>query len=42
LVKFRNEDIVPLVHSILDGTYKKGTVPEFWDGNTTFRILDLL
>lgn len=42
LVKFTNEEILPLVHQVLDGTYKKGTIPPFWDGNTTKRILELL
>jgi UDP-N-acetylglucosamine 2-epimerase (non-hydrolysing) len=30
------------VKSILEGTYKKGEIPEFWDGNATDRIVKVI
>jgi UDP-N-acetylglucosamine 2-epimerase (non-hydrolysing) len=42
LVKFEKESIEPLIQSILMGTYKKGEIPEYWDGQTTDRILNYL
>jgi len=42
LVKFIKEDIEVYLKQILAGTYKKGTIPKYWDGNTTERILSIL
>jgi UDP-N-acetylglucosamine 2-epimerase (non-hydrolysing) len=38
-----NEDlIIRQVNSILNGTYKKGVVPELWDGKSSERIVDAI
>lgn len=42
LVKFENEVILSNVNSIINNTYKKGTIPQFWDGHTTERIFEVL
>lgn len=35
-------DLDPLIDSILAGTYKKGELPELWDGKAAERIADIL
>ncbi len=42
LVKFEESEIVAYIESIMNGTYKKGAIPQFWDGHTTERILEVL
>ncbi len=42
LVKFDISDISIYLDQIFNKTYKKGTIPKFWDGQTTQRILELL
>ncbi len=42
LVPFQLEQIIEYVEQIENGTYKRGIIPEFWDGNSTQRILDSL
>jgi UDP-N-acetylglucosamine 2-epimerase (non-hydrolysing) len=42
LVKFDEIEILNYVDSILKGTYKKGQIPQFWDGHTTERIFEVL
>ncbi|KAB1067859.1 UDP-N-acetylglucosamine 2-epimerase (non-hydrolyzing) [Tamlana haliotis] len=39
LVPFNFEVLQKYIDQILDGTYKKGQVPELWDGKATERIL---
>lgn len=39
LVPFEFEVLQKYIDQILDGTYKKGKVPELWDGKATNRIL---
>jgi len=38
----RPEALGKNVDSILEGRFKKGSIPELWDGNTAGRIADLL
>ncbi len=40
LLPFSIEEIMPIIGQVLDGTYKKGEVPELWDGYATERIMD--
>ena len=42
LVYFDMEKIIKLVDDIIAGNYKKGAVPELWDGKATERIVDIL
>ena len=42
LLDFDKHDILSQIDSILNGTYKKGEIPEFWDGKATERILEIL
>lgn len=42
LLDFDKHDILFQIDSILKGTYKKGAIPEFWDGKATERILEIL
>lgn len=42
LVKFEIDEINQLIKSIENKTYKKGTIPEFWDGKSTERIIDAI
>jgi len=42
LVPFETSAILSYVNNIITKTYKHGNIPEFWDGKTTERILDLL
>ena len=42
LLDFDKHDILSQIDSILNGTYKKGKIPEFWDGKATERILEIL
>jgi UDP-N-acetylglucosamine 2-epimerase (non-hydrolysing) len=36
------DEIITLVNNIDQGTYKKGTVPALWDGNTANRITNII
>lgn len=42
LVRFDLNDINALISEIESGTYKKGKIPEFWDGHSTERIFSEL
>lgn len=42
LVKFDIADISLYLNQIINGTYKKGQIPKYWDGQTTSRILEIL
>ncbi len=42
LVPFELEKIRHYISEIEQGTYKKGKIPKFWDGNSTLRILEFL
>lgn len=42
LVKFELSDISIYLEQIFSGTYKRGNIPKYWDGNTTERILAIL
>jgi UDP-N-acetylglucosamine 2-epimerase (non-hydrolysing) len=42
LLHFDQEKILKTIHSIMDDTYKKGEVPDLWDGRATDRILSIL
>jgi UDP-N-acetylglucosamine 2-epimerase (non-hydrolysing) len=39
LVSFKVEEIKEKINAILSGSYKKGIIPELWDGNASARIL---
>jgi UDP-N-acetylglucosamine 2-epimerase (non-hydrolysing) len=41
LVGFDVDEILHLIASIEDRTYKKGQIPELWDGQSTNRILSI-
>ena len=38
----RPEELGGMVDSILEGCFKKGSIPELWDGRTAKRIADLI
>ncbi|HKR04267.1 MAG TPA: UDP-N-acetylglucosamine 2-epimerase (non-hydrolyzing), partial [Bacteroidia bacterium] len=40
LIPFDLEVILKKIETIKNGTYKKGNVPPYWDGNSTKRILE--
>jgi UDP-N-acetylglucosamine 2-epimerase (non-hydrolysing) len=42
LVPFELDKIRHYITEIEQGTYKKGAIPEFWDGNSSLRILEFL
>jgi UDP-N-acetylglucosamine 2-epimerase (non-hydrolysing) len=42
LVPFHLPVITAHIHSIVNGTYKKGGIPEGWDGKSSERIVDIL
>jgi UDP-N-acetylglucosamine 2-epimerase (non-hydrolysing) len=42
LVNRDREKIVELFGSIVDGNYKKGTVPPLWDGKAAFRMASII
>ncbi|MEO8762255.1 MAG: UDP-N-acetylglucosamine 2-epimerase (non-hydrolyzing) [Bacteroidia bacterium] len=42
LVKFDINEISKLISAIENGTYKKGKVPQLWDGHATERIFEAL
>jgi len=42
LLPFEIEPIKAKIDEILAGTYKKGAIPELWDGKATERIVDLI
>ncbi len=39
LMTFDTQKIVETIQSISNGAFKKGTIPKFWDGNATDRVL---
>ncbi len=41
LLPFEVEEVMDQVQKIQNGTYKKGEIPELWDGNATERILKI-
>ncbi len=36
------ENIVPYLKKIMDGSWKKGSIPELWDGKTAERIVSII
>lgn len=42
LLPFENDKIFKTVEQIESGSYKKGEIPELWDGKTTERILEII
>jgi UDP-N-acetylglucosamine 2-epimerase (non-hydrolysing) len=42
LLSFETEKILAVIKEIENGTYKKGLVPEYWDGSSTNRILEII
>lgn len=42
LVPFELDNIKGYIQQIENGTFKKGTIPKFWDGNSTNRILEFI
>ncbi len=42
LMHFKISEIIHYVNQIINGTYKKGSIPQFWDGFTTERIFEIL
>lgn len=42
LVKYNIEDVRKYYNKIKEGTYKKGEIPKYWDGNATERIVEIL
>lgn len=42
LLPLDQTQILKYVQQIADGTYKKGEIPENWDGNATDRIVDVI
>lgn len=42
LVSFDNTKVAEIILQIQNGSYKKGSVPKFWDGKSTGRILKIL
>jgi UDP-N-acetylglucosamine 2-epimerase (non-hydrolysing) len=42
LVPFEVPVIMHYIENILNGTYKRGSVPPLWDGKTTKRVLEIL
>ncbi len=40
LMSFENKKIIEVLESVEQGTFKKGTIPELWDGNATNRIIE--
>lgn len=42
LVPFEMNAIFSEIHSIEAGTYKAGSIPEYWDGRSTERILEVI
>jgi UDP-N-acetylglucosamine 2-epimerase (non-hydrolysing) len=42
LIPFEAQTVMECIGSIEKGTYKKGTIPELWDGHATERVLETL
>lgn len=42
LVNFEVDQVLALIQSIENGTYKKGYIPPLWDGQSTKRILEII
>lgn len=42
LIKFDSNLIMTRIEDILSGKFKKGSIPELWDGRTTERIFEIL
>lgn len=42
LLPFNTAEIIHHVQSVLDGNYKRGSIPEMWDGHATERIFEVL
>ena len=42
LIDFNIDNILNYVEQIEMGTYKKGTIPQLWDGKATERILRII
>ncbi|KOY50528.1 non-hydrolyzing UDP-N-acetylglucosamine 2-epimerase [Polaribacter dokdonensis] len=42
LMTFNTKEISNKISSIINGTFKNGKVPKFWDGNATKRVLETI
>lgn len=42
LVGTNSKNIAPALNKLFSGNWKKGSIPELWDGNTGARIVDIL
>jgi UDP-N-acetylglucosamine 2-epimerase (non-hydrolysing) len=42
LINFELDKVFDIIKSITNGTYKRGNIPELWDGNASFRIAKIL
>lgn len=42
LVPFDVKQVIAYIQKIEDGTYKKGSIPKYWDGKSTQRILQFI
>ena len=36
------KNIAPAMHKLFSGDWKKGDIPELWDGNAASRIVEIL
>lgn len=41
MVKLETEDIVNTALNIINGNHKQGSIPKYWDGHTSERIVDI-
>lgn len=42
LVPFTISEVLSLINSIQEGTYKEGQIPPLWDGKATERVIEVL
>lgn len=42
LLNFDQDEILKQIEHIIAGSYKKGEIPKYWDGNATERILNVI
>ena len=42
LVEYNYESVLSKINEIENGTYKTGEIPQFWDGKSTKRIVEIL
>ena len=36
------DDIIPFIQKLVSGNWKKGSIPELWDGKTADRIVEII